>query len=121
MREATIQLLLEVEVIERVGEVRPVQVRVDAEHLSEDDLTNLEELVGEARSLAEPLGFRSGAGELREGVGVEGGILRVGDATCFRGENVDVVNLARDPTLHECHVLVSRELDRLAVAVEPGE
>jgi predicted enzyme involved in methoxymalonyl-ACP biosynthesis len=36
-------------------------------------------------------------------------------------EDVSVVNLSRDPSLHESHVLVSRELNRLPVSVEPGK
>lgn len=36
-------------------------------------------------------------------------------------EDVGVVDLSRDPSLHESHVLMSRELNRLPVPVEPGE
>lgn len=45
--EATVELLLEVEVIERLGEVSPVKVSVDSEHLAEDHLTDVDELIGE--------------------------------------------------------------------------
>jgi len=36
-------------------------------------------------------------------------------------ENVGVVKLSRDPSLHKSHVLIGGELNRLPVSVEPGE
>ena len=36
-------------------------------------------------------------------------------------ENVGVVNLSRDPSLHKSHVLIGGELNRLPVSVEPSE
>lgn len=35
--------------------MRPVEVGVDSEHLAEDHLADVDELVGEARSLADPV------------------------------------------------------------------
>src|SRR5688572_6398076 len=37
VRKATVELLLEVQVVKWISEVRPVQVGVDTEHLTEDD------------------------------------------------------------------------------------
>lgn len=36
-------------------------------------------------------------------------------------EDVGVVDLARDPSLHKSHVLEGRELNRLSVSVEPSK
>lgn len=47
VREATVELLLEVEVVEGLGEMSPVKVSVDSEHLSEDHLADVDELIGE--------------------------------------------------------------------------
>lgn len=57
VREATVELLFQVKVVEWVGEVSPVEMSVDTEHLSEDHLADVEELVGEAGSLADPFGL----------------------------------------------------------------
>lgn len=45
--EAAVEGLLEVEVVERLGEVSPVEVRVDAEHLAEDSLTDVDKILRE--------------------------------------------------------------------------
>lgn len=119
--EATVELLLEVDVVEGVGEVGPVEMGVDAEHLAEDGLADVDEVLGEARALADPVGLATGAGELGQRRRRDGGVVRKGDARRIRGEDGEVVNLAGDPALHQCHVLVGRQLDRLAAAVEPGE
>lgn len=50
--------------VEGVCKVRPVQMGVDAEHLAENHLADLEEFVGETRAAAEPVGLSGGAGEL---------------------------------------------------------
>lgn len=57
MRKAAVELLLQVEMVKGVGEVCPIQVGVYAEHLAEDHLADVYELLGEARSLAEPIGL----------------------------------------------------------------
>lgn len=113
--EATIQLLLEVEVVEGVDKVRVVQVRVDAEHLAEDGLADAAELLGEPAALAEPVVGRRGCGR-----GGEGCVERVGDAFGVRGEDSGVVDLAGNPALHEGDVLIGGQLDGLVAAVEPG-
>ncbi len=59
--EARVELFLEVEVVEWLDEVRPVEVSVDAEHLAEDGLADLEELLREARGLANPVVAGQGA------------------------------------------------------------
>lgn len=55
MRETAVQLLFKIEVVERFGEVRPIQMSIYTEHLSKDHLTHFEKLVGKARSLAQPV------------------------------------------------------------------
>ena len=94
---------------------------IDTEHLAEDDLADLEELVGEPGSFAQPFGLGVCASELGERSRGDSRVLGVGDAARVCGEDVDIVNLAGDPTLHESHVLMGWKLDRLAVLVEPGE
>jgi len=74
VREATVELLLKVEVVKGLGKVSPVQMGVDAEHLSEDHLANVDKLVREARSLADPFGL-TGVGQLGERCGGDGGIV----------------------------------------------
>lgn len=77
--KAAVELLLEVQVVERLGEVRPVKVCVDAEHLAEDGLADLDKVLREARALADPVGL-TGAGELRERRSGDAGVVCVGDA-----------------------------------------
>lgn len=52
--EAAVQLLLEVEVVERLGEMCPVEMGIDPEHLQEDGLADVEEVLGESASLSYP-------------------------------------------------------------------
>lgn len=98
--EAAVELLLEVEVVEGVGEVGPVEVGVDAEHLAEDGLADVDEGLGEARALADPFGLAGGAGELGKRGGGDGRVVGVGDAGRVGGEDGGVVDLAGDPALH---------------------
>lgn len=69
MAEAAIHALLDIEVVEWINEVCPVEMSVDAEHLSEDRLTDLDKVGGETTALADPF---PRAGELREGGGQGG-------------------------------------------------
>lgn len=111
--EAAVQLLFQVEVVEGLQEVVPVQMSVDTEHLQENRSADTDEVPGEGAALADPF-FRSGGlgAFLRHGC--------VGDAGVVAGEDGGVVDLAGDPALHESDVLVGRELDGLVAAVEPG-
>lgn len=52
--EAAVQLLLEVQVVEGIDKVRPVQVGVYPEHLPEDSLADLHEVLRETTSLTDP-------------------------------------------------------------------
>lgn len=117
MAEAAVHGLLEVHVEHGVLEVSPVQMRVDAEHLPEDGLTDIEEVLGEAAALADPVVFgclgRVGGADRR--VVCEGHTRRVGR------EDLLVVDLARDITLDEGEVLVRRDFTRLEAGVEPRE
>lgn len=53
--ETAVEWLLQVQVIVRVDEVSPVQVSIDAEHLAEDGLADIEEIVGETATLSKPV------------------------------------------------------------------
>lgn len=106
--------------VEGIHEVSPVEVRVDSEHLTEDHLADVNELFRESGSLADPV-WLPWVCQLRErssGSAWWGGI---GDARRIRREHVCVVDLARDPALHQGHVLMCRELNGLSAAVEPSE
>ena len=101
--------------VERVEEVVPVEVGVDAEHLEEDGAADVAKVFGKAAALADPV--------LAAGLVAVGGFLGgrgVGDALVVGGEDHVVVDLSGDPTLHEGDVLVGRQLNRLMAAVEPG-
>lgn len=47
--------------------------------------------------------------------------MGVGDASGVSWEDGGVVDLAGDPSLHECHILMSWQLDWLTTTVEPSE
>lgn len=47
--------------------------------------------------------------------------MGVRDTRGVSWEDVSVVDLARDPSLHKSHVLRGRELNRLSVSVEPSK
>lgn len=144
--EAAVERLLEVEVVEGFNEVGPVQVSVDAEHLTEDGLAHVGELGRETTALSDPI---AGAGELGDG-GVEGswagwdggvgawgvessgcetctadfggsGVVGERDAVGIGGEDLVVVDLAGNPTLHEQHVLVGCDFGWFLARVQPGE
>ena len=110
--EATVQLLLEVQMIERLQEMVPVEVGVHTEHLQEDGSADSDEVFGEATALANPF-LASGLRALLRHGGVR-------DARVITWEDAGVVDLARDPALHEGDVLVSWELDGFMAAVEPS-
>lgn len=109
MAEAAVELLLQVEVVEGLDKVVPVQVCVDAEDLQEDCAADANELAREAGTLADPVV-----------VGWGGSFGGVGDARVLRGEEGCVVEFAGDPALHEGYILVGWELDWLVVLVQPG-
>lgn len=53
--EAAIELLLQIQMVERLSEVGPVKVGIDSEHLTEDGLADLDEVLWETRSFAHPI------------------------------------------------------------------
>ena len=118
--EAAVELLLEVEVVEGLREMGPVKVSVDAEHLAKDHLAHIDELLREAGPLADPL-WVTRVRQLGKGRRRDGRIVSIRHSSGIGREDVGVVNLARDPPLHQRHVLVSRQLDGLPVLVEPSE
>lgn len=87
--EAAVKVVLEVQVIERLCKVRPVQMRVNTEHLEEDGLANAEELLWETAPLANPF-IRSS----EQSVGGDLGVVGETDPRCVGRENGLVVNLA---------------------------
>lgn len=57
MTETAVELLLQVQVIERLSKVGPVEMGVDSEHLTENSLADLDKILGEAGPLADPVGL----------------------------------------------------------------
>lgn len=114
MTEAAIQLLLEIEMVERIREMRVVEMRVYAKHLQENGLADTAKLFGETRALAKPVGI-GGRGRLRS----KGRVECIRDAVGVGGEYSRVIDFARDPSLHEGDVLVGGQLDRFIATVEP--
>lgn len=117
--EAAVELLLEVQLVEWLDEVGMVHVCVNAEHLQEDSLADLEEVLGKTAPPADPVTV-VGVGDAREGLlGCDGRVDGKGDAGRIGGEDVGVVDLPGYPPLHEGYVLVCRQFDGLITAVQP--
>ncbi len=114
MAEAAVHSLLEVQA-EHVVEVRPVQVRIHPEHLAEDGLASLAEVLGKAASFPNPIA--AGLGKRR----AEGRVVGEGDAGWIRREERAIVDLRRDVPLDEREILVRGDLYRLQLGVQPGE
>ena len=66
MAEAAVHALFDIQVVERIDKVSPVEVGVDAEHLSEDSLADIDKVGWEATALTDPV---AGTRELREWCG----------------------------------------------------
>lgn len=120
MRETAVELLLKVKVIEWVDEMSPVEVGVDPEHLSEYSLADLQEVFRKSTSTTNPVSLAR-VGKLRQRSGGDGRVVRERDSVRIRREDVGVVNLSRDPALHERDILLCRKLNRLSRAIQPGE
>jgi hypothetical protein len=118
--EAAVQLLLEVEVVERVDEVSPIKVGIDTEHLPEDGLANIEKIFWKTTSFSDPVTI-AGTAELRERRCSYLRVVRERNAVGVRGEDVGVINLARDPALHQRDIFVRRKLHRFLPEVKPSE
>lgn len=88
---------------------------VDSEHLEEYRLADAEEVSGETASLANPL-----IGASEESCRGDLGIVCIRNAGRVGREHVVIVDLARNPALHEGDVLKCRDLYRLKVAVKPS-
>ena len=146
MTEATVHRLFQREVVEGVDEVGPVKVRVNAEHLAEDGLADINELNWEAAALSNPVarasqcGKRSVQGSWTSWDGSIGpwcieatgsktsrrdgrtiGVLRKGYASWVSREKVGVIYLSGYPSLHEGDVFISRDFNRLLARVQPSE
>lgn len=133
MDEATVELFVHPQVIERGFPVGVVEVRVASKHLPGDVLAIGQEALGEAAGLPNPVA----AGESGErGVECRGachdrgsGARRVHATGSVSGsddgggvgrKNSWVMNLAHDPFLNQTDVLTRWHLDRCLVVVEPG-
>ena len=55
MTEAAIHTLFEIEMIEWVDEVSPIEMSVDAEHLAKDGLADLDKFGGKATAFTSPI------------------------------------------------------------------
>ena len=84
-------------------------MRVHAEHLTEYSLARLKEVLREATPLAEPVRPRL----LRLGRDTEGRVVGIRDTCGIGGEDLVVVNLARDVPLNQTQILVRWNLHRL--------
>lgn len=91
--EATVELLLQVQVVERLKEVGPVKVGVDSEHLTEDSLTDFDKILGETRPLADPIGLTRVC-QLGEGRCGDAGVVCIRDARWVSRENLGIVDFA---------------------------
>lgn len=130
MAEATVELSFKTEMIVRIDEMSPVKVSVDTEHLLEDGLAGGNEVTRETTALANPIaltrelrkwgvqvgrtsrnrieGTRSveAAGSVSSRCKSRGArVVCEGDAGRIGGEDIDVVDLAVDPSVHERDVL----------------
>ena len=120
MGETAVELFLEVEVIEGVNEVSPVEMGIDPKHLSKDSLANIHEVFREATSLADPISV-AGVGQLCQWRGSDGWVVCKGNAADIGREDVGIIDFARDPTLHQRDILVGRKLNGLPLLVEPSK
>lgn len=53
--EAAVQVFVQVEMVERVDKVRPIEMSIHAEHLTEDGLANVHKLLREPTAFADPV------------------------------------------------------------------
>lgn len=118
--EAAVELFLQVEVVEGIDKVGPVEVGVDSEHLAEDGLADLDEFLGKAAPLPDPVPVARAA-QLRERRCGDGGIMGEGDPVRVRWKDAEVINLTRDPALHEGDVLVCGQFHGLVSVIQPSE
>lgn len=102
--------------VEGVDKVGPVEVRVDSEHLAEDSLADLDEVLRKAAPFPGPVPVARAA-QLREWCCGDCGIVSEGDAIRVRWEDADIINLTRDPALHKGDVLACWQLDRLVPVI----
>ena len=143
MYEARVELLVRIQVPERLQPVAVVQVRVAAHHLPVYAADVGLKVLRKAGCLAEPVPARehaqrrvqrgrAGWNGRRGATGCGGGVARYcgGGGGCGRGrsgvrgrvggEERGVADLAEDPLLDQVDVLEGGDADRLLVAVEPG-
>lgn len=135
MHEAAVEPGLHVEVVKGPLEVIPVQMSVDPKHLLVDIAAVLEEVVGEANRLANPItpaerrdgrvetgrshgDWSSGARGIDATRRVRGGRGWVRSA--FNGEESVVHELAADPLLHQLNVPVGCQTSGLTDIIQPG-
>lgn len=145
MAETTIQMFVEIQVIERIHKVSPIEMRIDSKHLPKDGLADVDEFLGKAAALTDPVArtnqlCKRGAEvgrSCRDRILLLGsettGCVRVGCNLRTRGvvskrhasavcrEDVCVISLACDPPLHQRDVFMSRDFNRFLFQIQPGE
>jgi len=115
MAETTIQLFLEAEMVKGVDEVSPIKMSIDPEYLAEYQLASASELVWESASGTQP-GLAVDLGDFVRSCGLNS----VGNASGIGRKHCWVINLSRNPPLHQHHILMRRKLDGLLALVEPS-
>lgn len=105
--EAAVELLFEVQVVERLGEVSPVEVCVHTEHLTENGLANLDKVLGKARSFSHPVRLTR-AGQLGERRCSNARVVGIRDSRGLGRKDLCVVDFARYPSLHKRNIFLCR-------------
>jgi hypothetical protein len=101
-------------VVEGVDEVGPIKMSIDTEHLQEYSLADAGKIFGKAAALADPFISTSQEG----GVG-DAWVRGVRNRLRIGRKELLVVDLARDPALHELHVFMGGQFDGFVAAVQP--
>lgn len=144
--EATVHVLIEIKMVERFDKVSPVEMSIYSEHLSKYCLANINKFLRKSTALANPItrpgklrergcecswASRNGCARVRgidstRSIGCASNfwaatVVTVGDSGGISGKNGGIIDLARNPTLHEGDVLVSWNLDGLLARIQPSE
>lgn len=146
MAETAIHASFQVEMVHWFDKMGPVKMSIDAKHLAEDGLAYIDEILWESAALSYPVTTtyklrqrgversRSCRNRSVRSRGVEtarckssstdtrtSSVVRERDCVWIGGEDIGVVNLALNPSLHERDVFVGWDFDWLSLGVEPSE
>lgn len=117
MAKAAVELLLQIEMVKGLHEVRPVEMSVNPKHLKKNGLADTGKFLGEPATLPYPLirtAEKSGIGDI--------GVVGVRYAGGVGWEDFRVVHFTRNPPLHQHNVIDSWQLNTfitVARLVEP--